>query len=162
MLIKSQKDFFAGIMFSVVGVAFAIGAVDYSLGTAARMGPGYFPFLLGIILAIIGAIISLVALRKGTPDGDKIGKWSFRPLALILGANLAFGALMVGVPQLGIPQFGLIVGIYGLTIIASLASNEFKLRPVLVLATILAIGSYVAFVKLLNLQFPVWPAFLTQ
>ena len=134
----------------------------FSLGTAARMGPGYFPFLLGIILAGIGVIISLVALRKGTPDGDKIGKWAFKPLALILGANLTFGALLVGVPALGIPQFGLIVAIYGLTIVASLAGDQFSIKSVLVLATILAIGSYVAFVKLLNLQFPVWPAFLTQ
>lgn len=162
MLIKSQKDFFAGIMFSVVGVAFAIGAVDYSLGTAARMGPGYFPFLLGIILAIIGAIICLFSFRSTAPDGDKIGKWAFRPLLFILGANLAFGALMVGVPLLGIPQFGLIVAIYGLTIIASLAGDSFNWKEVLILATILAAGSYVAFVKLLNLQFPVWPAFLTQ
>lgn len=162
MLIKSQKDFFAGLMFAAVGVSFAVGAMDYSLGTAARMGPGYFPFLLGTILAIIGAVICLFSLRSGGPDGDKIGKWAFRPLVFILGANLAFGTLMVGVPALGIPQFGLIVGIYALTIIASLAGDSFKWKDVLILATALAIGSYVAFVKLLNLQFPVWPAFLTQ
>ncbi len=162
MLIKSQKDFFAGLMFAVVGVSFAIGATEYSLGTAARMGAGYFPFLLGTILAIIGAVICLLSFRSKAVDGDKIGKWAFKPLVFILGANLAFGALMVGVPVLGIPQFGLIVGIYGLTIIASLAGNSFKWKEVLILATVLAIGSYVAFVKLLNLQFPVWPAFLTQ
>lgn len=162
MLIKSQKDFFAGLMFAAVGTAFAVGAIDYSLGTAARMGPGYFPFLLGVILAIIGAIISLTALRKGGPDGDKIGKWAFKPLVFILLANLLFGTLMVGIPTLGIPQLGLIVGIYALVFVASLAGDQFKLKEVIILATILAIGSYVAFVKLLNLQFPVWPAFLTQ
>ena len=162
MLIKSQKDFFAGLMFGVVGVSFAIGAMDYSLGTAARMGPGYFPFMLGLILCGIGVVISALSFRSGAPGGDKIGKWAFKPLLLILGANLVFGALLVGVPALGIPQFGLIVGIYGLTIVASFAGETFKLKEVLILATILAIGSYLAFVKLLNLQFPVWPAFLTQ
>ncbi len=162
MLIKSQKDFFAGLMFAVIGVSFAIGAWDYSLGTAARMGPGYFPFMLGLILCGIGIIISVLSFRSTAPDGDKIGKWAFKPLVLILGANLVFGALLVGVPALGIPQFGLIVGIYGLVIVASFAGDSFKPKEVLILATILAIGSYLAFVKLLNLQFPVWPAFLTQ
>jgi len=162
VLIKSQKDFFAGLMFAVIGVSFAIGAWDYSLGTAARMGPGYFPFMLGLILCGIGIIISVLSFRSTAPDGDKIGKWAFKPLVLILGANLVFGALLVGVPALGIPQFGLIVGIYGLVIVASFAGDSFKPKEVLILATILAIGSYLAFVKLLNLQFPVWPAFLTQ
>ena len=52
MNIKSQKDFFSGLMFLVIGGAFALGATSYTLGTSARMGPGYFPMMLGVIMAI--------------------------------------------------------------------------------------------------------------
>ncbi|NBS72532.1 MAG: tripartite tricarboxylate transporter TctB family protein, partial [Betaproteobacteria bacterium] len=62
MNIKSQKDFFSGLMFGVVGIAFAWGATNYTVGSAARMGPGYFPLLLGVILAIFGAIIMFYSL----------------------------------------------------------------------------------------------------
>ena len=52
MNIKSQKDFFSGLVFVVVGVAYALGATNYKIGDGARMGPGYFPLLLGVLLAI--------------------------------------------------------------------------------------------------------------
>jgi len=64
-------------------------------------------------------------------------------------------------PKLGIPHMGLIVGIFGLVIVASLAGEVFKLKEVLILSVVLSIGSYLAFVKLLKLQLPVWPAFIT-
>ena len=54
MKIKSQRDFFSGLMFTAVGVAFAWGATTYNVGSGARMGPGYFPLMLGIVLAFIG------------------------------------------------------------------------------------------------------------
>jgi Tripartite tricarboxylate transporter TctB family len=160
--LASQKDFFSGLMFTAVGASFAWGATSYEVGGAARMGPGYFPLMLGIILSILGVIITFQSLTKGGPGGDKIGAFAWRPLGFVLGANLAFGALLVGLPSLGVPAFGLIVAIYALVIIASLAQPGFKLKSTLVLATVLAAGSYLAFVKLLNLQFPVWPAFLTN
>jgi hypothetical protein len=159
--IKSQKDFFAGLMFLAVGVAFAWGATTYNIGSGARMGPGYFPLLLGILLAIIGMVITFEARTVETQDGEKIGKWAFKPLFFILAANFTFGVLLGGVPSMGIPAMGLIVGIYALTFIASLAGNEFSAKGVFVLATVLAIGSYVAFVWALKLQFPVWPSFIT-
>ena len=161
MKIKSQKDFFAGLMFLAVGVAFAWGATTYNIGSGARMGPGYFPLLLGILLAIIGMVITFEARTVETQDGEKIGKWAFKPLFFILAANFTFGVLLGGVPSMGIPAMGLIVGIYALTFIASLAGNEFSAKGVFVLATVLAIGSYVAFVWALKLQFPVWPSFIT-
>ena len=162
MLIKSQKDFFSGLMFTVVGAAFAYGATGYSVGTGGRMGPGYFPLLLGVILAILGAIIMFKALiSQAHPDGDKIGKWAWKPLFYIISANLLFGIMLGGLPSIGLPPMGIVVAIYVLTIVASLAGNTFKLKEVLILATILALLSYGAFVKLLNLQFPVWPAFIT-
>ncbi|MDI9333629.1 MAG: tripartite tricarboxylate transporter TctB family protein [Cytophagales bacterium] len=163
MKIKSQKDFFAGLMFLVVGGLFAIGATRYNVGSAARMGPGYFPLLLGILLAFLGACIIFHSLAHNPAhdaNGDKIGKWAWRPIAFVLGANLAFGVLLGGLPSIGFPSFGLIAAIYALTFIASHAGGEFKLRDVVILATILAVGSYLAFIVLLKLQIPVWPAFL--
>lgn len=161
MGIKSQKDFFAGLLFLVVGIAFALGARNYNMGTGARMGPGYFPFMLGVVLAVLGAIEIVKALIIGKNDGDKIGKWAWRPIVFVLGANLAFGVLLGGLPKFKVPAMGLILGIYALTMIASLAGEKFKLRDVLILATALAVGSYLAFIVLLKLQIPVWPTFIT-
>ena len=161
MALASQKDFFSGLMFTTVGGSFAWGATEYTVGEGARMGPGYFPLMLGILLAILGIIITFQSFTKGHPGGDKIGAFAWRPLGFVLGANLAFGALLVGLPSIGFPAMGLIVAIYGTTLVVSLAGDTFKLKEVLVLATILSIGSYGAFVLLLKLQFPVWPTFIT-
>lgn len=160
MKIKSQKDFFSGLMFMAVGVAFAWGATTYNVGTGARMGPGYFPLLLGILLAIIGAVITFKATTIETADGEKIGKWAWKPLIFIIAANLLFGVLLAGLPSIGVPAMGLIVAIYGLVFVASLAGDHFRPLETFVLATVLAVGSYVAFVWALKLQFPVWPSFI--
>ena len=161
MRIKSQKDFFAGLMFSAFGVAFAWGATNYNIGQGARMGPGYFPLVLGILLAILGLLVVFGSLVVETEDGEPVGRIAWRPLGFIIGSNILFGVLLAGVPSLGIPAFGLIVAIYGLTFVAALAGDEFNAKEVAVLATVLAIGSYMAFVVLLKLQFPVWPSFIT-
>ena len=161
MQIKSQKDFFSGVMFTAVGVAFAWGATTYNVGTGARMGPGYFPLMLGIVLAVMGAVIMFNALVIETEGGDPIGSWAWRPLAYVLGANLAFGVLLGGLPSIKVPAMGMIIAIYALTIIASLGGERFKLRDVLILATILSAGSYVAFILALKLQIQVWPTFIT-
>ena len=160
VLIKSQKDFYSGLMFAVVGAAFALGATNYSIGTAARMGPGYFPLVLGILLALLGVGIAFKATVVQTEDGDPVGRWGWRPLFFVLMGNFVFGLLLAGLPSLGVPAMGLIVAIYGLTFIAALGSTEFRFKEVFVLATVLAAGSYAAFVWALKLQFPVWPAFL--
>lgn len=159
--IKSEQDFYAGLMFAVVGVAFAVGATNYNIGTGARMGPGYFPLGLGVILALLGGIIMLKGMAPKADAGAKLGKVALRPLACIIGANVLFGILLGGLPKIGLPSMGLVVAIYGLTIVASLADKQFRLKGVLILATMLAIISYGAFVKLLNLQFQLWPAFIT-
>ena len=161
MKIKSQKDFFSGLMFMGVGGAFAIGATTYNIGSGARMGPGYFPLILGILLAIMGTVITFKATVVETQDGDKVGKWAWKQIFFILASNFAFGILLAGLPSIGVPAMGLIVAIYGLTFIASLAGDQFHAKSVFILATVLAIGSYVAFVWALKLQFPVWPSFIT-
>lgn len=161
MGIKSQKDVAGGLLFTITGIGFAWGATTYQVGDAARMGPGYFPLMLGIILALMGAVITFQGFVKGHPDGDPIGQIAWKPLGFVLGANIAFGALLAGLPSLGLPSFGLIVAIYALTFVASLAGDGFNAKEVTILSTILAVGSYLVFIKLLGLQFPVWPSFIT-
>jgi hypothetical protein len=160
--IKSQKDFFSGLMFMSVGAAFAWGATKYSVGTGARMGPGYFPLMLGVLLAVLGSVITFKSLVVETAGGDKIGSWAWKPLIFIILANLSFGVLLAGLPSIKLPAMGMIVGIYALTFIASMAEPGWKVKNTFLLATILAIGSYIAFVVVLKLQFPVWPAFFTR
>jgi len=159
--IKSQKDFFSGVMFAVVGTAFAWGATTYNVGNGARMGPGYFPLMLGIVLALLGLGIIFSSLTIETADGEPIGKWAWKQIVFILGANVAFGLLLGGLPGAGVPAMGLIIAIYALVIIASLAGHEFHLRNVLILATVLAAGSYFAFIWALKLQIQVWPTFIS-
>ncbi len=160
MKIKSSKDFFSGLMFTVVGASFAYGATSYTIGTGARMGPGYFPLMLGIILALIGAIVLFKALVVETPTGDPIGALAWRPLTFIIVGNLLFGVLLGGLPSIKLPAMGLIVAIYGTTVVVSMAGDKFKLKEALILATVLSIMSYLAFILLLKLQFPVWPTFI--
>ena len=161
MNIKSQKDFFSGLMFMGVGIAFAWGATKYTVGTGARMGPGYFPLLLGVLMAVLGCVVTFKALVVETEDGDKIGSWAWKPLFFISAANLVFGVALGGLPSIKLPAMGLIVGIYALTFISSMAGEEFKFKEVMVLSTVLAVMCYLAFVLVLKLQFPVWPAFIT-
>lgn len=160
MQIKSQKDFYAGLLYVVIGVGFAWGATNYSIGNSARMGPGYFPLMLGILLAVIGAVVMFRALVIETPDGDPIGTWAWRPLIYIIAANFLFGILLGGWPLLGLPAMGMILAIVVLTIVASMAGTEFRWIEVLILGALLAALSWFAFVWGLNLQFQVWPTFL--
>lgn len=162
MKMQSQKDFFSGTMFIAVGVAFAVGASNYSVGSGAKMGPGYFPLILGVLLSILGAVIAVKALITPSADGDKIGAFAWKPLFFIILANLVFGACIGGLPSIGLPPLGMILGIFLLTIIAAYAGDEFKLKEVLILGVILCVISYLAFIVLLKLQFPVWPAFINS
>ena len=160
MKIKSQKDFYSGLLYTVTGAAFAYGATSYNIGTGARMGPGYFPLLLGVILAIIGGIVLFKSLVVETPAGDRVGSWAWKPLSFIIAGNLLFGILLGGLPSIKFPAMGLIAAIYGTTLVVSLAGDKFKLKEVLVLATVLSALSYLAFIVVLKLQFPVWPSFI--
>ena len=161
MKIKSQKDFYSGLVYTLVGASFAYGATSYNIGTGARMGPGYFPLLLGVILAIIGAIILFKSLVVETPTGDEVGSWAWKPLVFIIAGNLLFGILLGGLPSIKLPAMGLIAAIYGTTLVVSMAGDQFKLKEVLILGTVLSVMSYLAFILLLKLQFPVWPTFIS-
>ena len=125
------------------------------------MGPGYFPLMLGVVLVILGAVVAFTSLVVETEDGEKIGKWAWRPLFFIIAANLAFGVLLGGLPSIGLPAMGLVAAIYALTLISAMADGHFHLRENLILASILAAGSYVAFILVLKLQIQVWPSFIS-
>ena len=98
MKIKSEKDFWSGLMFIVIGIAFAWGATSYSFGSSARPGPAYFPFGLAILLALLGALVLFKALTIETEDGEPIGAWAWKPLIVILAAVAVFGWAL---PHLG-------------------------------------------------------------
>lgn len=152
MKIKSQRDFASGVMFVVVGAGFAIGATAYSFGTSAKPGPGYFPLLLGVILAILGAAVLFKSLTIESDGGDPIGRLAWKPLLLILGSVVLFGALL--------PRLGMAVAVPLLIIVSSLGGDEFHWKGVVATSVILTVGSYFVFVKGLNLTIPVWPTFL--
>lgn len=161
MQIKSQKTFFSGIMFTCVGTAFALGAANYNVGSAARMGPGYFPLIVGVLLTLLGLVVIATSLTGHAADGDPVGKIAWKPLGFIIGANLLFGILLAGLRSIGLPAMGLILAIYALVIVACMAGTNFSMKTSLILATVLAIGSYLTFIVGLNLQFQVWPTFIT-
>ena len=141
-----MKDFLAGLMFVAFGAAAMILSQSYNMGTAARMGPGYFPVVLGGVLAVIGAIVMLQSLVTEATPPRKI---SFRPLIMILGATVIFGLL--------IRPGGLVIAIFALIIISALGGHEFKWKEVLLLCVLLAASSVAIFVYGLQLQFPIWP-----
>ena len=153
MKIKSQNDFWSGLMFIVTGVAFAWGALSYSFGNSARPGPGYFPFGLGILLAVLGAVVPFGALTVETDDGEPIGKWAWKPLIIIVLSLVGFGLLL--------PRLGLIISLPLLVIAVSTAGDEFHWKDAVLNAAILTVGSWAIFIKALSLTVPVWPAFIT-
>ena len=150
MKIKSQKDFFAGLMFLVVGLSFAFGATHYSFGSSAKPGPGYFPFGLGLLLALLGGMVLFSALSIERDGGDRIGSIAWRPLIVIVGSIALFGVAL--------PRIGLMVTLPLLVLLASLAGDEFRLRDALINAAILTVGSWGIFIWGLKLQMPLWPA----
>lgn len=152
MKIKSQRDFWSGLMFIAVGAGFAWGATNYSFGSSARPGPGYFPFGLGIILAALGALVTFKALTIESEGGDPIGKFAWKPLLVILGAVALFGALL--------PTLGLVVALPVLVILSAFAGDEFHIGEALINAVVLTVGSWLIFIKGLGLTLPLWPAFL--
>lgn len=158
MHIKSQKDFFAGLIHAAVGVGFVGASTNYAIGDGARMGPGYFPLALGVALTALGGIAMFRALVMETLDGQPIGPWAWRPLVLIVAASLAFGLLLAGLPSLGVPALGLAAAIGALVILSALAGPQVRWIETLILAALLAIGGWVVLVWWLKLPFQGSPA----
>src|SRR3712207_5867745 len=156
--VKSQQDFCSGLLFTGVGLAFAWSAGNYDVGTADQMGPGYFPRLLGVLATCTGIAVMFKAVLTKSDEDGRIGAWAWKPLILIICANVVFGVMIGGVPSIHLPPMGLIPAVYSLVCIASLASMEFRLREVLTLSTVLAAAVYIICIKLLKLYIPLWPS----
>ena len=153
MKIKSQKDFWSGIMFLVVGVAFALGATNYSFGSSARPGPGYFPLGLGVLQALLGAFILFKSLVVETDSGEPIGRWAWKPLLTISGSVAVFAWAL--------PLLGMAIALPLLIIISSLAGDEFHWKDVALNCVVLTVGSWAVFILGLKLVIPLWPKFIT-
>lgn len=152
MKIKSQKDFWSGLMFVVVGLGFAWGATEYSFGASARPGPGYFPFGLGILLAILGSFVLFKALTIESAHGDPIGGIAWKPLIIIVLAVSFFG--------LALPRLGMIITLPLTVMLAAAAGDEFKWLEAAINAIFLTLFSWAVFIWGLSLVIPLWPSFV--
>jgi hypothetical protein len=139
-------------MFVVTGVVFAIGATNYSMGTSAKPGAGYFPLILSVLMAILGAIVLFKSLTIETEGGDPIGSIAWRPLLVIVISITVFG--------LALPRLGMFVTIPLLIVMVSWAGDEFSWKGVLLSSAVLTFGSWVIFIWGLNLTIPLKPVFL--
>lgn len=151
MKIRNQRDFGAGIMFILIGIFFAVIATEYRMGTAAKMGPGYFPFWLGVLMALIGLIVLLNSFSKRATE-EKMPHWNFKIILWITGSVILFGILL--------PTMGFFVAIFALVFVSASVSHEFGWKGTLLNAAVLMVFTYLAFVVGLGLTFPLWPAFM--
>jgi hypothetical protein len=151
MQLKNPKDFWSGVMFMAIGFAFAIivRVFEYPMGSASRMGPGFFPFYLGLILGLLGIAI---VIESFATSGGPVGRLAWKPLIWVLGAVVIFGLLA--------KSLGLVISIVLLVMVSAYASHEFRWKESLALGAGLAVFSWLVFVKGLKLPFPVLPAFL--
>jgi hypothetical protein len=150
--IKSQRDFASGLMFVAIGTGFAIGALNYTFGSSARPGPAFFPFGLGVLMALLGAAVLFKSLTIESDDGEPIGSIAWRPLGVLIASVVMFGLLL--------PRLGMVMTLPLLVLLASLASDEFSLKSTLVSAGLLTFMAWGVFVKGLGLAIPLWPSFL--
>jgi len=146
--IRHPKDFWSGILFVAIGTAAVVLGSKYNLGTAARMGPGYFPRALGILLILLGAIVALRGLRL---NGSPIPKWKWRPIVIVLGSVVLFGQIVQTV--------GLALSTIILIVLASTASHEFRWKESIIVAVLLSALSVGVFIIGLKLTLPIWPSF---
>ncbi len=153
MKIKSQRDFWSGLMFIAMGIGFAWGATNYSFGSSARPGPGYFPFGLGILMAILGAVVLFGSLTVETDDGDKVGAFAWKPLLIIVASIVVFGLML--------DRLGMIITLPVLVFMSATAGDEFHWKDAVINAVILTVGSWLIFIKGLALVIPMWPTFIT-
>jgi hypothetical protein len=148
--IRNPKDFWAGFLFVLVGLAAIVLGSRYNLGTAARMGPGYFPRILGMLLIVLGGTIALRALRL---DGPVIPAWRWWSTLVVLGSVVLFGLI--------VNHAGLALSTVILIMLASSASSEFRWKEALVSGLFLAVLAVGVFIIGLKLQLPIWPTFIT-
>jgi hypothetical protein len=143
--VKSPQDLGAGIVLILIGAAGVIFGQDLRMGTAARMGPGYFPLILSVLIAFLGV---LIGGRSFTVEGPPIEKFHVRPIAFVLLAIVASGYLM---SLVGLAFTAVIV-----TLLAAYARPNPNLRETLLLGVGMAIFTVAVFVYALNQPLPAW------
>jgi len=141
---RNPKDFWTGLLYIFFGASAVIIARDYNMGTSLRMGPAYFPTILGAVLAVIGVI---AVIRSFIAPGAPIGGFSFKGLVLVTLAVVVFGFLVRGV--------GLVVSLPLLVIISAYASTRFRWRTTLIMAAGLTIFCALVFIKGLGIPLPI-------
>jgi hypothetical protein len=146
MRVRAPKDFWSGVMFCGFAVVGILAARGYSLGAAGKMGPGYFPLLLGGVLALLGVV--LIA-RSIVLDGEPLPRFHILPLAVIALAVCLFGAL--------IEPFGLVVALAVLAMLSAWAGPQFRWLEAAALTAVLIVFSIGVFVSALGLSLSVWP-----
>lgn len=152
MKVKSQKDLGAGLLFVVAGLGFALGARNYEFGTSSHPGPGYFPFGLGLLLALIGVVLLLRCFAARAREAGPIGAVAWRPLVVVTGAVALAGVTL--------PWLGLFISLPLLVLTSSLAGNQFRPLEVAFNAAILTVGSWAVFIWGLGLMVPLFPSFM--
>ncbi|MBA2964317.1 MULTISPECIES: tripartite tricarboxylate transporter TctB family protein [Ramlibacter] len=151
MTIRNQKDFAAGLIYLLAGAGFSIGALNYHIGDAARMGPGWFPFWIGILLAAVGLLVAGASVRAGAAS-EQLQRPKLGAMAWILGAVVLFGLLL--------QPLGLVLALVALVLVSSRGSHEFAWRGALLNTVVLVVFSIGAFIWGISLQIPLWPSFL--
>jgi hypothetical protein len=142
--IGGSKDFWSGVIFLGVGVAFTGLGRHYLMGPTMRMGPGYFPTVLGGLLALIGSVLIVRALLR---PGPSVGPLAYNKLALVTLSNVLFALLL--------RRLGLAAALILLVVVSAYASRRFRWPVALTLAVGLAVGSSIIFVWLLGLPIPI-------
>jgi len=150
MKIKSPKDFWAGLMFVGFGLFFLVVARNYQMGSAVRMGPAYFPTVLGGMMAVLGAIVFFQSL---VVPGPKVPRLWFKPIFFISLALVLFGYLL--------KPLGFVLALVLMIFVSAFGGHEFKAKEVAILTVVLIVFSVLAFVKGLTLPFPLWPDFMS-
>lgn len=149
MHIKSQTNFFSGLLFVLIGVGFAVGATNYLLGTSAKPGPGYFPLALSVLMTGLGVAMLFKSLTLEVEGGDPIGRIAWRPLIAVPVAIVVFGA--------AVPRLGLLVAVAISALIASAAGGSVLRRGAWVGCLVLTAGAWLVFGWGGKGAVPLWP-----
>ena len=140
--LRNNKDFFAGLLFIVIGLLAMVMAQKFPMGTSLRMGPGYFPTVLSGIMMAFG----LYVMVRGLITSDKIeGAWGIRPLVLVTLGLVAFGFIM--------ERLGMVLALFALFFISALGGHEFKFKEVLILAVVMTAAAWGIFIYGLGLPY---------
>lgn len=151
MRIIDQKNFGAGLFYLLLGGFVALRAPSFGVTAGRAVGPGFFPLMIGILLAVIGVIVLAMALgRTDQAHRSLIGRWSLRPLCVVLGAVVLFALLL--------KPAGYFLASAVLLVAAPFAAGKVSYQSIALSVVILLPLSWFIFVFIVGLRLPLWPA----